>query len=703
MVEPAELAKQIQSLIKKFNVLRMEKGESGMKDLSEANVRKDFIDPLFAALEWRTDDSHEYDAEKYVRGAGFADVALKIEGKPVVFVEAKRFTEVPSRAELNVQTTLSGYKIYADWSSEERQVLNYAAMSIDVKWAVLTNFEKFRLFNARTGIIILDIEKPEEYIERVDELALLSKRNVESQAIDKLESRIERKDVDLAFLNALNNWKLRLANQVHKEFPSMSLDELKRVIQRILDRLVIIRYAEDKWVLDDPDQLRAVYEYWQRTRTYTKLHESLRSLFIGFNSVHDSKIFEPDETVEKVLERLDSTLLGNIINELYQQSFRKFTSDILGATYESYLGHELVSKNGVLDLQPNEQIRKSGGIYYTPSEVVSFIVDNTLGVELERIWQGVKIKFGRGEYEEGTKAFRHIQDVKVLDISCGSGSFLIKALELFRKYCQKFDELVEKTDDSLTEKIAEMRKKGNQRLAWNLEAERPSKLGNYDARILRDSIYGVDVDPAASEIAAVNLVLQALRHKEKLPLILNENIKVGNSLVSGDASHLRNYFSNVESKRPFDWEAGFRQILSSRKFNSVIGNPPYVNMESMPEEQAYFQTAYPDVYSGKNDLMYYFIYKGLTLLQQEGRLGFIVSRYFTDALYASNLRKFLLDNTAIETIVDFGNFQVFGRVNVLTLIIILRREDDAGARKENKLGRLMYVSQTFAGQDLDFK
>lgn len=99
----------------------------------------------------------------------------------------------------------------ADWTEEERQVLNYAGNVVDVKWAILTNFEKFRLFNAKTGDTILNIEHSNEYVDRLDDLIHLTKRYVQNGNINKLESRIERKDVDVDFLNFMNHWRLRLA------------------------------------------------------------------------------------------------------------------------------------------------------------------------------------------------------------------------------------------------------------------------------------------------------------------------------------------------------------------------------------------------------------------------------------------------------------------------------------------------------------
>ena len=161
---------RLHKLIEKYNQWKRERGERGLRELSEANVRKDFVDPLFEIFGWNVRDSSEYDAEKYVRGTGFADVAIKLDGKSIIFVEAKRFGGVPSKSERSVQTTLQGFKIYADWTEEERQVLNYAGMTVEAKWAILTNFAKFRLFNARTGDTVLNIESPEDYFERMNDL-----------------------------------------------------------------------------------------------------------------------------------------------------------------------------------------------------------------------------------------------------------------------------------------------------------------------------------------------------------------------------------------------------------------------------------------------------------------------------------------------------------------------------------------------------
>ena len=166
----------IEGLVSRYKELAKSKKRKDMEAISEANVRADFIDPLFEVLGWKVHDPDEYDRENYVRNVGFADVALKIADEPVIFVEAKRFGGIPPISERKA----------ADWTLEERQVILYAASS-NCKWAVLTNFEKFRVFNALTGLTILDFESIYDYTDRFGELLYLTRDSVESGRIERLD------------------------------------------------------------------------------------------------------------------------------------------------------------------------------------------------------------------------------------------------------------------------------------------------------------------------------------------------------------------------------------------------------------------------------------------------------------------------------------------------------------------------------------
>lgn len=688
MVEYDNIVHGIKELIQKYTVRKFELGEKGLKDIGEANVRKDYLDPLFSTLGWKTDDSKEYDSENYVRGAGHADVAIKVSGKPILFIEAKRFGGVPSRLERGVQLTLSGQKIYADWTSEERQVLNYAGMSIDAKWAILTNFEKFRLFNAKTGQVVLDIESPDQYLERIEDLMLLTREQVIDGNINKLEGRVERPDVDLNFLNALNDWRLKLARNMHKNCPELTAEELQKFTQRILDRFVVIRYAEDRWVLANPDQLHAAFEYWSKTKTYTSLTDTIKQLFAGFNQIHDSRIFEQDPELDQVLSRVSNDTLSDIIQALYGQNFRKFTSDILGNTYESYLGSRLfidVEKGrNEVELRPTPILRKSGGVYYTEPPVVHYIVSNAFEKLTTKFNEAVK-DYEQERITESVDKFSQVAKAHVLDPACGSGSFLIQAFEAFRGMYRIYNQKISEENQKITYKTFALRAEGKNKEAWELESMRHPPLENFEKKILTENIFGVDVDSSATEIASVNLMLQGLKKGEKLPLILQENIKVGNSIIGSEDEELRKFFGNQFSNiQPFKWEKGFKTVEG--KFDIVIGNPPYFTISTQSEElKKYLRegSEWSEVYRGQNDILFYFIMRGLSLLKEGGTLGFIVARYWLESLWADKLRDNIQKNAKIKLILDSGNVQFFKGANVLTTIIILEKDSDCDSRLNN--------------------
>ncbi len=680
-----DITRGFEHLIERYNKFRIQKGIKEFEQLSEANVRKDFINPLFEILGWSVQDSREYDAEMSVRGAGYVDITLKIRGTPVIFVEAKRFGGIPSRDDRGVQTTLEGLKIHADWTEEERQVLNYAGMSVGVKWAVLTNFEKFRLFNAKTGQVLLSIESPHEYLERIQDIILLSRHNVENGTINKIEERIERPNIDLAFLRLLNDWRIKLARNIDKNVPGLTLTEVKRYVQRLLDRLIIIRFAEDNWVLDDPDLLKSAHGHWLRTRTYSDLSQILSDLFLGIDKILDSKIFEKDDKFDRVFAKVDTKVLGEIIEALYQQSFRKFTSDILGNTYESYLAHKLDRKpNGELVLMLDQRIRKAGGIYYTPTYIVEYIISKTLGVQLGSLWKKVEELFNERQYEEAQSEFQKIANIRVLDSACGSGSFLIKAFDHFLIYYLKYNRKVEEINDGIRKRIQKLRSSGDRQAAWDLESRRLNRIEGYEKRILEENLFGVDLDPPACEIASVNLMLRALRKGEKLPLILEDTIRIGNSLVSGAEEELIRYFQKPSKLLPFNWEDEFKGVFSEGGFDIVVANPPWIQSKFLDKtEKRYFRDNFVSM-KKQYDLFNGFVERGIEVLKPGGILGFIMpSRFLMNHDYEP-FRKFLLDNCSIIEICDVGE-GIFEGVTMPALIAILRKESNPKQRADSRI------------------
>ncbi len=284
--------------------------------------------------------------------------------------------------------------------------------------------------------------------------------------------------------------------------------------------------------------------------------------------------------------------------------------------------------------------------------------------------------------------------------------------------------------------------------------QRLEGLKDYKNQILERHLYGLDLDPQAAELAAVNLMLRAMTRDMRLPLILSQNIKVGNALLSGtplrgmqaqkayasfagqlaelrrlrlaqqgiaqDVRHpielqgeferlasevnnelnqcLSDYFEDgVSTKRPFNWIVEYPEVFldetgNLRKdggFTFVIGNPPYLSIDdtwgrNSPDAE-YLKHAFSDIWAGKSDIYYYFIRRALALLVPYGQLGFITARYYLEAYYASNLRQIMLNEAAIQQVVDFGDYTVFVRVGTKTSITLLQRETAAQIREDNHL------------------
>ncbi|GAH83130.1 unnamed protein product, partial [marine sediment metagenome] len=208
-----------------------------------------------------------------------------------------------------------------------------------------------------------------------------------SGQLEQLALREEKEDIDIDFLDFMRSCRLLLGNTIYEDNTiaengterKLTTQEINEATQRILDRLIIIRFAEDKLILSSPNLLLDAYKHWNKYRTYSSLSEMLfgnNMIFDNFNREYNGKMFERGHLCERIEIRDDA--LGTIIEQLYYVNFRKFTSDILGNTYEAYLGEQLSLDSGKIKLLSSRTIQKSRGIYYTPTTVVKYIVEESL-------------------------------------------------------------------------------------------------------------------------------------------------------------------------------------------------------------------------------------------------------------------------------------------------------------------------------------
>jgi adenine-specific DNA-methyltransferase len=193
----------------------------------------------------------------------------------------------------------------------------------------------------------------------------------------------------------LESWRLQLArtiyehnsnNDVLKTAEVFDFDKLMQAVQRLLDRLILIRYADDKEVLLVFDVIENLLSDYHKKGAYARndyLIHQLTDFSHMMDDHHNTTLFAPGHICEQVL--IPNADLEKIMVEINNISFRKFTSDILGNTYETYLSTKLLFKNGILTSEERTDIRKTGGIFYTPSIIVHYMVDNTLGKRINEL------------------------------------------------------------------------------------------------------------------------------------------------------------------------------------------------------------------------------------------------------------------------------------------------------------------------------
>ncbi len=655
-----EARQEVGALVDKYRQVLATGREKGFL---EEDVKGKFIVPLLEALGWDVKGLDEVKFEQRTL-VGRADFALRLpeERRPHLFLEIKTFELGPDG--LDGHTFRGGKKL-----TFPQQAIQYA-WQMQVPWAVLTNFKEIRLYSSyvnperpREGLVFA--VSWERYLDRFDDLWTLSKEAVASGALDAREITRRRETIHEEAPQDLFECRNVLAEDVHRNNPGLPALQVQEAVQRILDRLLVIRVAEDRLILPS-ETLWKRYNAWHETQIDESalFVRSLKELFRQFDSIYNSKLFAVHFCEDL---QVSNRTLAEVLGILYEFNFDLIDADILGSIYEGYLGYVLTEVKGGVRFEKMEKARKRHGVYYTPTYVVEYIVDSTVGRALE----GVTAKEAAG--------------LRILDPAVGSGSFLIKAYDRLAAYFEQ-------------DRLAAMSKLRNGRTLTDFPEEHPDFIDR-GKEILHENLYGVDLDEQAAELASVNLLLKAMRKGEKLPLILDENIRVGNSLVEGDEASLRPYFGDRWNEiEPFNWSREFRRIMESGGFDVVLGNPPYVNVMAIPAaERNYFLSGpYPLAYK-RFDLYVLFIDRGLRLLKPGGRLAFIVPKVMLTSPYAVKLRTHLLETCALEEIVDLSPVKVFPHQSVQNIIFVVRKEADERVRMGN------LVKLTTVARDADLR
>ena len=655
-IEHAE--RQISAIVQRWQSL----SPADVRQYNEENTKNVFIQPLFEALGWNFHDIEEVTAE-HAAAQGRVDYAFRVNGVSRFYLEAK-----PLRTELS-----SG----PDWV---RQAVGYA-YSKGIPWVILTNFKDFWGYTGDGDRRFITMSAA-DYAAHIDRLWLLSKESVSSGLLERelaLEGAIPPSiPIEQRLYGQLREWRETLFNQINQYNRELSLEAVDETIQKLFNRLIFIRTAEDRGI-EERRLLAALRQHRDGTLGHSLLEE-LRDIFEYYDRHYDSDLFSrhaldgPSGGVFIEDPTLEDTIQGlyEVPGGLVSYDFAAIDADILGAVYEQYLGHvtqivrrraeeiQLRMEQGSTYQQAWEEAaqviarpvrRRNQGIYYTPKWVTDYIVGETVGRFIT----------------ENAETPEAIQNVKILDMACGSGSFLIRA----------YDEL----------------------LRWHSEGSGRNEA-DIDVQertdILRSNIYGVDLDSQAVEVARLNLMLRALARRENLPS-LSDNLKTGNSLISGSEDELEAYFGDDwEANRSFEWEREFEPIMADDGFDIIIGNPPYVQIQDIDKaEKDYFRKKYKSPF-GSFDLYVVFLEKAIRLLKPTGRLGFITSGKFLKNEYGKKIRQILKTETTIEQIIDLSELQVFPDATTYPIIVVFKK----GAVEQNIIYRRIADESEFGIRNL---
>lgn len=659
-------------------------------DYNETLTRQDFINPFFEYLGWDISNKqglsqtyrdviHE-DKLKIGKETKAPDYSFRIGGNRVFFVEAKK----PSR---NLKED----------SDAAYQIRRYA-WSGKLAVSILTDFEEFAIYdcskkpspNYKASMSRIEYINYEDYLNRFDFLYdTFAKENVLRGSLEKYNADTKSKkgteSVDIDFLNSLDDLRTKLASNISK-LNSLSLRDLNFAVQHIIDRIIFLRVAEDRGVENYGDLREAC--------SGNNYYKNIVEIFKKSDGKYNSGIF--DFSKDKITQNIevDNKVIKEIINDLYYPKspyeFSVISVEIIGNAYEQFLGKTItIGKNNAsrrdafgesgqmpkakIELKP--EVRKAGGVYYTPEYIVDYIVENTVGEKIKG------------------KTPKEIANIKIVDPACGSGSFLIGAYKYLLNYHREYyskqgkKKFLGSKEDAITE--------DGELALW------------VKKQILINNIFGVDIDSNAVEVTKLSLLLkcmenetpasimnnQSLFNERALPS-LDENIKCGNSLIGNDfysgGDSLNIDIETQYKINCFDWEDEFKNVFACGGFDVVIGNPPY-GAELSEIERNYLEKKF-SLSNTNTAALFLGVLKNF--LKDNCRGGYIIPKSF---IYASNWessRDLMIDD--LFELVDCG--KVWKEVKLEQVITLFEKglKNDSyitSIRKDKEIKRIGDISK----------
>ena len=608
-------------------------------------------------------------------------------GRPVEFTFKKDDKDYVV-VELKGTKTEDLNRRYNRKQSAVEQATNYASVKEETKWAFVSNYNEFRLFNPNYNEKYISFKfkslRDQEVLKKF--LLIFSKFSLIEKGIPQTlleETKIIERDLEDEFYQLFNETRLMLIKEL--EHSSEEIDKLEaiRLAQLILNRYIFTCFAEDLLLIPPQTTTKTIltpienqnlskFTMWNRiNELFTFIDEGNEFKKIGaFNGglfkedlghlkirdfIKDLDFYSDcyrNWKFEEKYEEMKNSLgvYKDILNPIYKNllviSSFKFDSEL----DVNILGH--IFENSIGDIEQlkdqTKKRRKEEGVFYTPPQITDYICKNTIIPYLSKSKTPTTIHELIKEYEEEDNLEEldlKLKNIKILDPACGSGAFLNKAVDVLFEIHKALHDSKYANDESLN------------RYFDSLDQRR---------QIISNNIYGVDLNEESVEITKLSLFLKLATTTEmkkgfKLPN-LDKNIKCGNSIID----------SEEYDKKAFNWNEEFLDIFKNGGFDVVIGNPPYVRQEMIKEIKPYLQEHYV-TYSGVADLYVYFFERGLNILKENGILSFICSNKYIKTQYGLNLRKLLLSINILKYN-DYTGSNIFESATVDTSTIILQKK-----------------------------
>ncbi|GAQ48467.1 TPA: Eco57I restriction-modification methylase domain-containing protein [Flavobacterium psychrophilum] len=673
------------------------KVQEDIKGLKEEQYQGEFLEDLFVKILGYTKPASSTETKfnltteyKNVKDSKKADGAIIINDKVIAVIELK-----------GTNTT--------DLGKIETQAFGYKNNQPDCVYVITSNFEKIRFY----------IDNAIEFLEF--NLFQLTKTEFEllylCLAYDNLSKGIAKtiKDESVSQEDVITKklykdyslFKRELFQNLVALNPQYEPIELFKKSQKLLDRFLFIFFAEDRNLLPT-NLIFRINKEWQNLRTMrieVSLYDRYKIYFNDLNSgakvqlpafsqttsnvveehqifAYNGGLFKADAILDHI--KIDDAVLFKHTENLSNYDFASEVDvNILGHIFENSLNEldEIKAQLEGESIDKTKTKRKKDGVFYTPKYITKYIVENTIGklcqekkTELQLVDEDYTTDKKRQKKTlqaliDKVETYRSwLLQLTICDPACGSGAFLNQALDFLIAQHQYIDELKAKLfGDTFV-------------------------LSDVENSILENNLFGVDLNEESVEIAKLSLWLRTAQPNRKLN-DLSGNIQCGNSLIDE---------VNIAGDKAFNWQTAFEKVFAKGGFDVIIGNPPYVLCQPSNTNEItldYYKKF--EVASYKIDLFHLFFEKSITLLKEKGKLGFITPNTYLTNKYIQKLRNYILNNTSIETIVNYeDSVFVDAGVDVATIILNKKENLKTNVYTSNK-GNLTFIKSLNQNEWLD--